>query len=137
MSSAPEAWKNTFASEIMFSRYTALLFLLIFSLQSFSRNLMVMDYHTHLTTYIEKCINKRRPSLQCEGKCQLMQKMQEEEKKEKGNTANEKGFLEILSSRSFFEIHIVPREITVEYSFTFSDKLPFNEPGNVFHPPAL
>ncbi len=39
-----------------------------------------MDYEIHLPDYIAKCINKDRPELHCNGQCELMKKVREQEK---------------------------------------------------------
>ncbi|MFZ4261571.1 hypothetical protein ACFRAE_05985 [Sphingobacterium sp. HJSM2_6] len=39
-----------------------------------------MDYELHLPDYIANCINKDRPELHCNGQCELMKKVREQEK---------------------------------------------------------
>jgi len=58
-----------------------ILFSLVTLLQSFSKWVIMADYEIN-KEYISKnlCINKKRPKLHCNGKCQLMKKLAEEEK---------------------------------------------------------
>jgi len=56
--------------------------LIALTLQSFYRNIMVMDYQINLPEYLAKCINKDKPELHCDGQCVLMKKVEEKEKKE-------------------------------------------------------
>jgi hypothetical protein len=58
-----------------------ILFSLVTLLQSFSKWVIMADYEFN-KEYISKnlCINKKRPKLHCNGKCQLMKKLAEEEK---------------------------------------------------------
>jgi hypothetical protein len=54
--------------------------------QTFSRFLIVANYQLN-KDYIAKylCENKNKPLLQCKGKCQMMKKLQQEEKKDQEN----------------------------------------------------
>ena len=54
--------------------------------QTFSRFFIVIDYQLN-KEYIAKylCENKDKPVLKCNGKCQMMKKLQQEEKKDQQN----------------------------------------------------
>ncbi len=95
-----------------------------------------LDYKLDLKSYAEKCINKSKPDLACEGKCILMQKINQAEEKEKGagpfmvenQTVNYILLTELLpsASSSFFEIKTAP----------FSPNIPVDTfQQNIFHPP--
>lgn len=47
------------------------------------KHLMMLDYAINKGTYRLNCINKDRPLLHCDGKCQLAKKWDREEKDEK------------------------------------------------------
>jgi hypothetical protein len=82
----------------------AFVFLSAFSAQSFSRAFVVFDYFANTKTYAKNCENKARPKMHCNGKCQMMKKLKQEEKKEAQNPerkAENKDDL-VLSSRSFY-----------------------------------
>ncbi len=95
-----------------------------------------LDYKLDLKSYAEKCINKSKPELACEGKCILMQKINQAEEKEKGGgpfmaenqTVNYILLTELhpSSSPTFFEIKRMP----------FTPSIPINTfQRNIFHPP--
>lgn len=75
--------------------------LLVLVLQVFSKPLLVADYYLQTQTYLAKCINKAKPQLKCKGKCQLMMKMAEDQKKNEP-TKIEENVTVVLSTKSFF-----------------------------------
>ena len=50
--------------------------------QVFSGYVLKADYAINRAIYLQNCVNKEKPALQCKGKCQLTQKMQEAEKEQ-------------------------------------------------------
>jgi hypothetical protein len=57
----------------------SILILLVF-VQSFSNWFIYLEYQSNKTFIADKlCINKTKPKLHCNGKCQMMKKMAEEE----------------------------------------------------------
>ncbi|MFT3746867.1 MAG: hypothetical protein QM768_01055 [Agriterribacter sp.] len=109
-------------------------------LQTFSNAIIVVDYYTNTGNYAKNCENKYVPQMHCNGKCQLMQKLKKEEKKEQQNPERKlENKNEIpLSSKSFFATLSIPygdadkilfpvytAEKTIKFSRTF------------FHPPDI
>ena len=123
----------------MFRKITVLFLLFAFSAQVFSRATIIMDYYTNTTAYSEKCENKSRPQMHCKGKCQMMKKLREEEKKEQespGNKAELK--IEVLSSKSFFTHITINKTLTHScYTSHYLTAIPKVSPSPVFHPPAI
>jgi len=66
----------------MFRPLTASLFLMAFVIQMFSGQLIVLDYYANTTAFAKNCINKARPKMHCNGKCQMMKKLQQQENKD-------------------------------------------------------
>ena len=65
----------------MIKQLTAALLLLAFMAGSFCHTAAVLDYYYNNTAaYAKKCENKSRPAMHCNGKCQLMKKLQQQEK---------------------------------------------------------
>ncbi len=110
--------------------------------QVFSGYVLKADYTINRAIYLQNCVNKEKPALQCKGKCQLTQKMQEAEKEQQRaaekavyqlnlpgeNICHQHGFLQI----AFFDIHN-----TIVYSY---EQPAFVRPGctsDIFHPPQL
>ena len=69
----------------MFKQLITAVFLLAFALQTFNKALVVFDYFANTTAYAKNCENKARPKMHCHGKCQMMKKLEKEEKKDEQN----------------------------------------------------
>ena len=109
-------------------------------LQTFSSAIIVVDYYANTGDYAKNCENKYVPQMHCNGKCQLMQKLKKEEKKEQQNPERKlENKNEIpLSSKSFFATLPTPGEHTNKINFpvytcgkTIKVSLTF------FHPPDV
>ena len=103
--------------------------------QTMNQALVVADYYANTETYAKDCVNKARPQLLCNGKCQMMKKLEEQEKQ-----ANET----LQKKVTMFEFS-VPAERTVLQNFSttllrrfipFSSGLPADISSDFFHPPA-
>jgi hypothetical protein len=122
----------------MFKKITATILLLAFVSQTFAGPFIMLDYFVNTASYAKNCVNKAKPKMHCNGKCQAMKKIQEEEKKDQQN-AEEKAAskLQVLSSRSFFSLLIIPAISSNKILFhTFSDS-PVDRNLSVFHPPKV
>jgi hypothetical protein len=87
----------------MFKKITATILLLAFVSQTFAGPFIMLDYFMNKAAYAKNCINKARPKMHCNGKCQAMKKIQEEEKKEQQNAERKaEGKVQVLSAKSFF-----------------------------------
>ncbi len=124
----------------MFKRITALVFLLTFAAQSFSAPFIVLDYYAHTDAYARNCINKARPKMHCNGKCQVMKKMKEAEKKEQENSQRTGGAKnEVLSSRSFYPSLINPELVNLAAvkNAAYCNVSVTDRPTDFFHPPQV
>lgn len=75
--------------------------------------------------------------MHCNGKCQMMKKWKEEEKKEQEKSARKLNVQdEVLSSRSFFTQITGISGRTVSRLPQYASPLPDNLPRLVFHPPG-
>ena len=114
---------------------------LITLLQSFSKWIIVADYEFN-KEYISKnlCINKEKPKLHCNGKCQLMKKLAEEEKQNSSNSNNpgKEKFQDIvfLESCQFFSPAFSPLPEKKYADHLTVAKYP-SPIASIFHPPAL
>jgi hypothetical protein len=90
--------------QLLYRQIIALLFLTAFLAQSLSKPFIIVDYYTNTGKYAKNCENKARPKMHCNGKCQMMKKLQEEEKKDQENQErkSENKNEVVLSSKSFF-----------------------------------
>jgi hypothetical protein len=81
---------------ITYRQITAILFFAALLAQTFSRSFVIADYYTNTSKCAKDCINKARPKMHCNGKCQMMKKLQQEEKKDQ-ETPDRKGENKIIS----------------------------------------
>lgn len=70
---------------LLYQQLAVLLLTVAFLAQTFSKGFIIADYYANTAAYARNCINKTRPKMNCNGKCQMMKKIQEEEKKEQEN----------------------------------------------------
>ncbi|CAM1358853.1 conserved hypothetical protein [Tenacibaculum litopenaei] len=89
--------------------------------------------------YIAKvlCINKDKPEMSCNGKCQLMKKLekQQEDDYQALRVSMEEypiGFVSIMSIESLL---VSPRTVTIDD--TYQDQYTYQYLQEVFHPPAV
>ena len=98
---------------------------------------MIAGYYIDTNAYAANCVNKNKPQMHCNGKCQLQKKLNDENNKDKQNTErrNDVG-TEVLSSKSFFAVIQTPFKhfITKKY-FTISTGTPVDHSSKFFHPP--
>lgn len=108
-----------------------------FALQTFSQYIIAAEYRINTAAFAKNCINKAKPILKCKGKCQMMKKMQEEQKEKE--TAQKKGVETntSISSKSFFcnTVIILPSMLKnqfpqISYSATSAHL------QEIFHPPS-
>ena len=122
----------------MFKSITASIILLAFVSQMFSGQIIQLNYYLNPAAFAKNCENKARPMMHCNGKCQVMKKMLEEEKKDQqsqeGKSVNKN---EVFSSKSFFG-SIAYHSIIVKNIFSRDIILvPIDRSAAVFHPPRF
>ncbi len=96
----------------MYRQIIAFLLLFAFMLQTFSKTFIVAGYFTNTKAYAKNCENKAKPKMRCNGKCQMMKKLKQEEKKDEQNPQRKIENEYVLSSKSFYpslKINITPK----------------------------
>lgn len=89
--------------------------------QTFSKAVMVTSYYANTGAYAKNCVNKARPAMHCNGKCQLMKKMKQEENGDRQSPVPKNGFDEVLSSKTFFtSVASLPGSMLKHYPFYLS-----------------
>lgn len=123
----------------MLKQFTAILFLAAFIGQTFNKPFIVVDYYTNNAEYLKACINKARPKMNCNGKCQMMKKIQEEEKKELENPVVRPEFkTEVFSSHNFTYEITTPSFLIETFFNSFYKVAALCKNSNaVFHPPQV
>jgi len=119
-------------------KIAAAILLLAFFGQTFNQGLFFIDYMVDKAAYEKKCINKARPKLQCHGKCQLMKKIEEKEKRERGEAPEMKlaNKVEVLSSKSSFLLNApLATSFNTQTYLLLNTGTPIDQPSSFFHPP--
>ncbi|MBI1344358.1 MAG: hypothetical protein GC171_15665 [Terrimonas sp.] len=119
-------------------KIAAFILLVSFMASSFYQAILVLDYRINTAAYARNCINKYKPQLHCNGQCQLMKKIQQQENKEQKSPALKlANKTEVISARTYFLLpEFLPGIEKTEY-FTFSDTRTFDQPTFIFHPPLV
>ena len=109
--------------------------------QTFSKNFIVLDYYANTRAYEKDCINKDKPWMHCNGQCQMMKKMRQEENKDQQNPerkADNKNET-VLSCQSYFLQFTSPSFILLSKTTPCAknDNIPAGNVCDIFHPPQL
>jgi len=97
------------------------------------------DYLVNLEAYKKACVNKSKPMMHCNGKCQMLKKMKKQEGNNDANTPTPK-FNEsevVLSSKSFFPSINVFSSLSHSKYFIYKEDISSNFLGSIFHPPGV
>ena len=106
--------------------------------QTFTQELYYISYLVNRSAYEKDCINKAKAWLHCNGKCQLMKKIVEHEKKEHQSSEMKlAGKSEIFSSRSFY-VTPPPSPVVIVLRRYANRNIgfPIDQPSSFFHPPS-
>ena len=121
----------------MLKNFGALLLLFALLTQTFHKAVIVSGYYANTADYAKNCINKAKPQLHCNGKCQMMKKLKQEDKKDQQNPERRSSTKdEVISSKSFFA-SIDARVLIASSVFDgFSAGKPVKIAATFFHPPG-
>jgi len=121
----------------MFKQTAAIFLLAAFTIQTFSNGFILLNYFADTAAFAKNCVNKAKPKMHCNGKCQMMMKLKEQEKKDQQVPERKPGNkTEVLSSKSFFYSLenscsvAASKAVSVEKSYPLSDIA-----YSFFHPP--
>ena len=117
---------------------SAIILLCAFAVQSFNGVFIVLSYYANTAAYSKDCVNKFMPQLHCQGKCVMMKKMIEAEKKDQQAPVPK---LEIKNDvftadnlTACFTHFSLTRKIN--FSHTQSSKSSTGFLQRIFHPPS-
>ena len=124
----------------LMSRYIFTILLLLSILaQAFRTRIILLDYHLQTESYIKNCINKKLPTLECKGKCQLAKKLQQakdQDQKKPALKIDQQNV--VISSKSFFaSIPYHAHEDLKSFNSPSSCTISSVNPKSIFHPPGL
>jgi hypothetical protein len=118
----------------------AVFFILSFFTHQFGKLAIVADYYANTSQYAKNCINKSRPKLHCNGKCQMMKKIQEEEKKEKEDAEKKnenKKDAPIYLDQDVVKVNLF-LDLKGKNKFqSFNSSKPISRSCQIFHPPKV
>lgn len=108
--------------------------------QAFSKWLVVIEYKWN-KDYIVKnlCVNKARPKMHCNGKCQMMKRLAEEEKQnsEENSTSSKSKIQDVVFSNEIFKPQL---PLLIKLKTVYNEERPLSKysspTGSIFHPPA-
>lgn len=117
----------------------SILLILAFSAQTFKGGMVLLNYYANTEAYAKNCVNKAKPKMHCNGKCQVMKKMQEEEKKDQQVPERKlETNLELISSNSLsFDLDLIPYNLA-STPITIDKNSPITDIAYAFfHPPQI
>ncbi len=122
-------------------RFQALFLVVLILLQTFSRELLVLDYQVHKERVTKLfCVNKDKPALHCNGKCHLAKQLRKTSDSE--SKAPTVGFGKVkyeVVAPILYQIAAMQRLklVPVPYASATSVRYTFTPIHGVFHPPAF
>jgi hypothetical protein len=123
----------------MIKQLTAILLMAAFLLQSMSKALVIVSYYSNKTVYAKNCENKQKPQLHCNGKCQMIKKLKQEQKQDEANPERKlENKNESISFHSYLNIEFSAiQQLYVKTPFgLLNSGQPVNRSYAIFHPPC-
>ena len=124
----------------MYRQILTAVLLLAFTVQTFNQGLIVFGFYANQDAIAKKlCVNKAKPKMHCNGKCQLMKKLQEEERSDKENSERK---IENKTDIVFIKGSYTSMHCEMKYEIQNIFSL-YKEPVvsiyliDIFHPPQL
>jgi hypothetical protein len=123
----------------MIRSLAAIFLLFAFASQTFKGYFIMLDYYTHTAAFAKNCVNKAKPTMHCNGHCQMMKKMQAEEQKDE--QVPERKFenkTEVFSNHSFDYSFEADCTIIASQKVFFDKNYPVTDRSySFFHPPQV
>ena len=120
----------------MYKQITAGLLLVVISLQILNRVVIYIDYYTNTAAYFKNCENKAKMSMHCNGKCQMMKKIQQQEKKDQQNPERRNGMDELIADKSSYITFNINTSLSGQLYYPCNDNRIAAMPRSYFHPPG-
>ena len=126
-----------FTLYFMLKQLTAALLILAFTASTFCRTVIVLDYYANATAYTKVCINKAKLAMHCNGKCQMMKKLEQEEKNDQDNLERKsENKNEIPPATSFSMTTSAQTEATRHAIARIIKQKPVNRSYSLLRPPC-
>lgn len=119
-------------------QFSTILLLMLITAVSFSNLILVVEYNVNATPFAEHCINKNKPLMHCNGKCQLTAKMEETDSNtdKPGNTKLPELLSWVFAGPSLFEIKTPETGLHKKLVPSINDNSLRKQPRTHFHPPG-
>lgn len=123
----------------MIARITSLLLLIAFAVQSFMVFVLQADYQIRFDAYLERCVNRARPSMKCNGHCQLVLKMKQAEQSRQDEDAP----VSVKNPEPLSKLTVDLMILTPQFTFSIAKplctetQLLIRARDSVFHPPCI
>lgn len=117
----------------------AFILLVAFLGQTFNQGWYYLDYLVEKREYMKRCENKARPQLHCNGKCQLMKKIQALQEKEQGQPPELKlaAKLEIVAPVYRLSLSLPDTQDNTINFIARTIGSPIHRSDSLFHPPDV
>ena len=106
--------------------------------QTFNRAAIIFDYYVNPAAFAKNCENKAKPQLHCKGKCQMMKKLKQEEKKDEQNPdRKQENKHEVICHHRFANLPNQLSSLAAITEASFRTGYPVDRSYAIFHPPSL
>ncbi len=123
--------------DAMLKQITAAFLLMVILLQILNRAVIYVDYYTNTAAYFKNCENKAKLSMHCNGKCQMIKKIQQQEKDDQQHPGKRSGMDEVISAKSFYAAAASLSFPATQTYFLYNDNRICAMPRAYFHPPGV
>ncbi|HEX3025022.1 MAG TPA: hypothetical protein VHP12_07405 [Chitinophagaceae bacterium] len=123
-------------TDFMLKQFAVIFLFAAFAVQTFNKAIVVFNYYANTSAFAKNCENKARPMLHCNGRCQMMKKLKQEENKDKQNPErrNENKNEVLYFSKNSFSIQQNKISVTINYP-RFNDTNTKKIAFDFFQPP--
>lgn len=123
----------------MFRIACSIILMIAFAIQTFHKGGIVVSYYLNSDAYAKNCVNKAKPVLKCNGKCQMANKILEQQQKDEQAPERklENKFQFLWVSDSFANINHQSVGYTIPVETAHPAMIPSVHPQAIFHPPCL
>lgn len=114
------------------------IFILLISVlvQTMHKAVIITGYYASPEAFAKNCENKSRPQLHCNGKCQMIKQLKEEEKKEAEAFSKKGQSVEWTAPVSESNLSVLSSYSAVKYGVYHCAAIT-NLPSTHFHPPGI
>lgn len=121
----------------MIKQFATAFLLLVFMSQTLSNLFVVADYFINTSSFAVNCVNKNKPQLNCNGKCQVMNQIRKQQNSKPVSAAAKEKEQQPLFLNEYFITEIISpflrlKDHGMQYFFTMQQYL-----SSFFHPPSI